>query len=170
MEEGASNDNEGLDEGESSDDARSEDGTPDGAGNFENINVTALRDLYETYYSVEACHSARRGQRTFYISDAEMKKAQSAFKKSRDRILARNRSIDEQEVKNSAAQQVILFARVMVSSQQRYDNRHRIGCRQIFALFPPDLNKTVAREILPPAGTPNIGGGLIIPQDPRFRN
>lgn len=138
-------------------------------GNFEDINLSALRDLYETYFSVKSCYQARQGQRDVYISDADMKKVQNEFEKNRVKILSRNQSIDVKEVENAAAKEVMLFAGVLMGSQFRYDRRTRDACRQLLSLFPPDLERTVAREILPPAGTPNIGSGLIIPQDPRFQ-
>lgn len=176
LEEGASESNEGMDEGESSDSVLSEEETPnmDSAGSsddgeYEDINFTALTNLYEEYLHVRACFEARRDLNPVYIRDSEMQKAESTLKSAEAEILRRNGRLDRDTAWRVAKSKSELITSVFIVSSRFEMNREmKASCRLTFAGFPPDVDKTARRKKDQIENKVNTGGGLIIPNDPRF--
>ncbi|OAE47862.1 hypothetical protein [Agrobacterium tumefaciens] len=140
-----------------------------GMTEYDNINVAALLDLYEGYDSIRACFKARENQFPAYLSRQEMEKAEADFRKDEAEILKRDPRIDKEAISRKSQELNAMFTGIVVLNgklEMNYD--HRKACRMLASLFPPGIEnaRLKKREVI---GKPNIGNGLIVPQDPRFR-
>lgn len=136
---------------------------------YDNINVAALLDLYEGYGGLRACFKAREGQSPAYLTRSEMQRAEAALRKDEAEILSREPGIDREAVAQAADENNKFFASIiLMSGKIKMNYEHRDACRKLASLFPPGIQnaKLKKREIIEKK---NTGGGLIVPQDPRFR-
>lgn len=142
---------------------------PSKGDEYEEINVSALTDLYEAYLYVRACFEARRGLSPVYIKEPEMRNAETAFKRAEAEILRQNSRIDKGVTWRVAKSKTEYFTNIMiVDSKIKVNYKMYDVCRQVVAAFPPDVDKTILRRKAGIDNKPNSGGGLIIPRDPRF--
>lgn len=137
---------------------------------YEDINVTALTDLYEAHAFFQACFYARRGLSPVYVTESEMQKADEALKQSETEILRRNGRIDKDAVRAAAESKAKYHAYLLtVSSRFEVNYEFRKACRRLVSEFPPDIEKTERTKKPSIENEVNTGGGLIIPKnDPRF--
>ncbi|WP_373413673.1 hypothetical protein [Ensifer aridi] len=142
---------------------------PNDEDEYEDINVTALTDLYEGYLYIRACFEARRDLNPVYLEESEMQQAETLFKRAETEILRRNIRIDKDAIWRVAKSKTEYFTTIMVvGSQIELNYQMYDACRQALAAFPPDIDKTVLRRKPGIDDKGNSGGGLIVPQDPRF--
>lgn len=142
---------------------------PGKGDDYEDINVSALTDLYEAYLYVRACFEARRGLSPVYIKEPEMRNAETAFKRAEAEILRRNSRIDKDAIWRVGKSNTEYFTNiVIVDAKFKVNYKMYDACRQALTAFPPDVNNTVLRREPRIDNKPNTGGGLIVPQDPRF--
>ncbi|TWC80154.1 hypothetical protein FB593_107195 [Rhizobium sp. SJZ105] len=142
-----------------------------GAGmtEYDNINVAALLDLYEAHDLLLACFKARENQFPAYLSRQEMEKAEADFLKDEAEILKRDPRIDKQAVSRRAHELNTLFTMaVVLTGMTEMNYEHWKACRMLASIFPPGIEnaRLKKREVI---GKKNTAGGLIVPQDPRFR-
>lgn len=143
--------------------------TPKPEDAYEDINVTALTDLYEARLFLQACFEARRDLFPVYVTASEMEKAETSFKRSEAEILARNGLIDKGAVQSAAEARSKYHTSILVASSRIEVNYEiRNACRLVVSSFPPDIAKTLPRKKPSIENEVNSGGGLIIPKDPRF--
>ncbi|RVL84859.1 hypothetical protein CN140_11015 [Sinorhizobium meliloti] len=142
---------------------------PNNEDEYEDINVTALTDLYEGYLYIRACFVARRDLDPVYLEESEMQEAEAVFKRAEAEILRRNSRIDKDATWRAAKNKSEYFTTIMVvGSQIELNYQMYDACRQALAAFPPDIDKTVPRRKPGINDKGNGGGGPIVPQDPRF--
>lgn len=140
-----------------------------GMTEYDNINVAALLDLYEAHDLLLACFKARENQFPAYLSRQEMEKAEADFLKDEAEILKRDPRIDKQAVSRRAHELNTLFTMaVVLAGMTEMNNEHWKACRKLASIFPPGIEnaRLKKREAM---GKKNSAGGLIVPQDPRFR-
>lgn len=140
-----------------------------GMTEYDNINVAALLDLYEGYDSIRACFKARENQSPVYLSQQVMEKAETDFLKDEAEILKRDPRIDKQAVFRKAHEMNALFTMaVILTGMKDMNYQHWKACQKLVSIFPPGIGnaRIKKREVV---GQKNTGGGLIVPQDPRFR-
>ncbi len=140
-----------------------------GMTEYNNINVAALLDLYEGYDSIRACFKARENQFPPYLSRQEMEKAEAHFRRDEAEILKRDPRIDKQAVSRKAHELNKLFTMAVVLTGMKDMNyQHWKACQKLASFFPPGIEnaRLKKREVI---GQRNKTGGLIVPQDPRFR-
>ncbi|CDZ67358.1 Hypothetical protein NGAL_HAMBI2605_56380 [Neorhizobium galegae bv. orientalis] len=136
---------------------------------YEDINLTALLKLYELYNYVSACHHAGRDVTFPYLNQSEMKGAELALKSAEDEILRRNPSLNRATVKQRAWELSKYTTSLVLASGIKPTHQMAKVCQDIFAMFPPNPDKTVRVKKSNIHNKPNTGGGLIKPQtDPRF--
>lgn len=137
-----------------------------GMTEYDNINVAALLDLYEGYDSIRACFKARENQFPPYLSRQEMEKAEAHFRRDEAEILKRDPRIDKQAVSRKAHELNTLFTMAVVligMAEMNYE--HWKACRKLASIFPPGIENARLKK----REKQSTGGGLIVPQDPRFR-
>lgn len=140
-----------------------------GMTEYDNINVAALLDLYEGYDSIRACFKARENQFPPYLSRQEMEKAEADFLRDEAQILKRDPRIDKQDISRKSHELNALFTMtVVLTGMKEINYEHWNACRKLAKLFPPGIEnaRLKKREVI---GKKNSAGGLIVPQDPRFR-
>ncbi|MGV1962967.1 hypothetical protein ACQZ5G_22005 [Agrobacterium sp. 22-214-1] len=140
-----------------------------GMTEYDNINVAALLDLYEAHDLILACFKARKNQFPAYLSRQDMEKAEADFLKDEAEILKRDPRIDKQAVSRRAQELNTLFTMAVVLTGMTETNyEHWKACRKLASIFPPGIEnaRLKKREAM---GKKNSAGGLIVPQDPRFR-
>lgn len=140
-----------------------------GMTEYDNINVAALLDLYEGYDSIRACFKARENQFPPYLSRQEMEKAEAYFRRDEAEILKRDPRIDKQAVSRKAHELNKLFTMsVVLTGMKDMNYQHWKACQKLASFFPPGIENARLKkhEVI---GHRNNTGGLIIPQDPRFR-
>ncbi|MCZ7487168.1 hypothetical protein [Rhizobium rhizogenes] len=140
-----------------------------GMTEYDNINVAALLDLYEGYDSIRACFKARENQFPPYLSRQEMEKAEAHFRRDEAEILKRDPRIDKQAVSRKAHELNKLFTMsVVLTGMKDMNYQHWKACQKLASFFPPGIEnaRLKKREVI---GQRNKTGGLIVPQDPRFR-
>lgn len=140
-----------------------------GMTEYDNINVAALLDLYEGYDSIRACFKARENQFPAYLSRQEMEKAEADFLRDEAEILKRDPRIDKQDISRKSHELNALFTMtVVLTGLKEINYEHWNACRKLAKLFPPGIEnaRLKKREVI---GKRNSVGGLIVPQDPRFR-
>ncbi|MES4993185.1 hypothetical protein ABVB70_23005 [Agrobacterium radiobacter] len=137
-----------------------------GMTEYDNINVAALLDLYEAYDFIRACFKARENQFPAYLSQQEMAKAEADFLKDEAEILKRDPRIDKQAVSRRAHELNSFFTTaILVNGMLKMNYEHRKACRTLASIFPPGIENARLKK----REKQNTGGGLIVPQDPRFR-
>lgn len=137
-----------------------------GMTEYDNINVAALLDLYEGYDSIRACFKARENQFPPYLSRQEMEKAEAHFRRDEAEILKRDPRIDKQAVSRKAHELNTLFTMaVVLTGMAEMNYEHWKACRKLASIFPPGIENARLKK----REKQSTGGGLIVPQDPRFR-
>ncbi|MGQ2952669.1 MAG: hypothetical protein ACT6RN_23710 [Agrobacterium sp.] len=143
---------------------------PDGGmTEYDNINVAAMLDLYESYDLIRACFKARENQFPAYLSQQEMDKAEADFLRDEAEILKRDPRIDKQDISRKSHELNALFTMaVVLTGVKEMNYEHWKACRKLASIFPPGIEnaRLKKREVI---GKKNTAGGLIVPQDPRFR-
>lgn len=140
-----------------------------GMTEYDNINVAALLDLYEGYDSIRACFKARENQFPAYLSRQEMEKAEADFRRDEAEILKRDPRIDKEAISRKSNELNALFIMaVVLTGMKEMNYEHWMACRKLASIFPPGIEnaRLKKREVI---GKKNTAGGLIVPQDPRFR-
>ncbi|TGR70908.1 hypothetical protein EN837_05525 [bacterium M00.F.Ca.ET.194.01.1.1] len=140
-----------------------------GMTEYDNINVAAMLDLYEGYDSIRACFKARENQFPAYLSRQEMDKAEADFLSDEAEILKRDPRIDKQDISRKSHELNALFTMaVVLTGMKEMNYEHWKACRKLASIFPPGIEnaRLKKREVI---GKKNTAGGLIVPQDPRFR-
>ncbi|WP_333900047.1 hypothetical protein [Agrobacterium pusense] len=137
-----------------------------GMTEYDNINVAALLDLYDAHDLLLACFKARENQFPAYLSRQEMEKAEADFLKDEAEILKRDPRIDKQAVSRRAHELNTLFTMaVVLTGMTEMNYEHWKACRKLASIFPPGIENARLKK----REKQSTGGGLIVPQDPRFR-
>ncbi|WP_430258581.1 hypothetical protein [Neorhizobium sp. IRS_2294] len=135
---------------------------------YEDIDSSALLDLYESFNFVSACYQAGRKNTFPYLSQGEMSRAEKALEPAELEIFRRNPKLNKELLKQRAWEASKMPAGLVIASGIEPSYKMAKACRDVYGAFPPNLEKTTRRKASI-ENKPNTGGGLIKPQsDPRF--